>query len=528
MASGLTTLDPRTAATSKFVEEKIQKGELQPNQVVDFLLQMGADPRLASLVFKYQKVEQAAKNQAQGQPSTTNVDQDISNQYAQLKQRERMRQGLGGMSVPAIANAAMQGGITGEPVRRMAGGGPIAFANGGRPPKTYTVDPEGNVDIGSSGDIIPYEVPDEAAKPTAAKRSLFRRIIGSPILRRAGYAGLGLGALSALLGDDEEEKPKAAPKVEQVAEGLTDEDIRLLAAADTKTPAVTAPGAGAGAIPAPPKFKRPDLTSFEEAITAAKERVPKDRQTAFAEEMAREEGLGETKAIEERRKELAGQKEKATTSPDKKFWLAFAQAGFAASAKGARNLWETLSMGGVEGLKAYETMKEKEAQTLEKIADKELQLNSMSAAIKRGAMERGDKRYDNARKDLETLQLQHSAQQVAITNAENTRAGQIWSTQATIAGADRRTAMTAASRQQLIKLENQYYADVAAAQRTTDPKLKAAYLRRAEETYKAKAKFERAESGYQSQAARLAAEEETLRRARGEVDDEYSGMERVE
>jgi hypothetical protein len=499
MASGLTTLDPRTAATSKFVEDKIQKGELKPDQVVNFLLQMGADPKLASLVFKYQKVEQAAKNQGQGQPSTTTVDQDTSNQYAQLKQQERMRQGLGGMSVPAIANAAMQGGITGEPVRQMAGGGIIAFDEGGSIPRNRS--------------IVPYKAP------------FYKRAAGAALgLAKRHPLGLGLAGLLGLgLMGDEEEQAEAAPQVEEVSEGMTDEDIRLLAAADAQRPAATASGSGVGAIPAPPKFKRPNLTSFEEAITAAKERVPKDRQAAFAEEMAREEELGETKAIEARRKELSGQKEKATTSPEKKFWLAFAQAGFAASNKGARNLWETLSMGGVEGLKAYETMKEKETQTLEKIADKELQLNSMSAAIKRGAMDRGDKRFDDTRKELQSLQLQHSAQEVAITNAENTRAGQIWSTQATIAGADRRTAAALAGKKGKDTLQQQYYADAAAFQRTTDPKLKAALQRRMNETIKAISDLEQTESGYQSQAARL-----SMQRSMLGLDDGFDGAEQVE
>jgi hypothetical protein len=530
MAQGLTALDPRTAAASKFVEEKIQKGELQPNQVADFLLQMGADPRLASLVFKYQKVEQAAKNQAQGQPSTTTVDQDVSNRYAQLKQQQR---GLAGMAAPNLAAAPMTGGITGQPVQnaaggglmRLAGGGPIAFANGGRPPRTFNVDPEGNVDIGSAGDLIPYESPVEPEKTRSP--SFLRKLIRNPLLRRAGYAGIGLTALGALLGDDEEEdkKPKQGVKVEQVPEGLTDEDVRLLAAADTKSPAAAAPSAGAG-MPAPPKYKRPDLSPFEKAITEAEQRVPKDRQAAFAEEMAREEGLGETKAIEARRKELAGQKEKATTSPEKKFWLAVAQAGFTASAKGARNLWETLSVGGVEGIKAYQTMKDKEAETLEKIADKELQLNSMNAAIKRGAMERGDKRYDDTRKELQSLRLQRTAQEVAITNAENTAAAANWRTMYTEAGANQRAAMTMAGKQQLQRLENQYYADIAAAQRTTDPKLKAAYLRRAADTRKAKAELERTESGYQSQEARLAAEEAVMRKAQGQSggDDGFSDL----
>ena len=357
------------------------------------------------------------------------------------------------------------------------------------------------------------------------KAPFYKRAAGAALgLAKRHPLGLGLAGLLGLgLMGDEEEQAEAAPQVEEVSEGMTDEDIRLLAAADAQRPAATASGSGVGAIPAPPKFKRPNLTSFEEAITAAKERVPKDRQAAFAEEMAREEELGETKAIEARRKELSGQKEKATTSPEKKFWLAFAQAGFAASNKGARNLWETLSMGGVEGLKAYETMKEKETQTLEKIADKELQLNSMSAAIKRGAMDRGDKRFDDTRKELQSLQLQHSAQEVAITNAENTRAGQIWSTQATIAGADRRTAAALAGKKGKDTLQQQYYADAAAFQRTTDPKLKAALQRRMNETIKAISDLEQTESGYQSQAARL-----SMQRSMLGLDDGFDGAEQVE
>lgn len=502
MMYGISALDPRVAATEKFIQEK----QIPSDQVENFLMQMGADPKLASLVFKYRRVQEAAKNQPQGPPSTTTVDQDTSNQYAQLKQQERMRQGLGGMSAPAIANAAMQGGITGEPVRRMAGGGPIAFDEGGSIP--------------SNRSIVPYKAP------------FYKRAAGAALgLAKRHPLGLGLASLLGLglMGDDKKQAEGEEAQVEEVLEGLTDEDIRLLAAADTKTPAVTAPGAGAGAaMPARPKFNRPQTPEMLAAIADAEKRVPKDRQAAFDEEMAREEELGETKAIEARRKELAGQKEKATTSPEKKFWLAFAQAGFTASAKGARNLWETLSMGGVEGMKAYESMKEKEAETLEKIADKELQLNSMSAAIKRGAMDRGDKRFDDAAKDLRALRLQHETQQATFANLENQFGLEMYKTDAAIASSDRRAAMTAAGRQQLQKLENQYYADIAAAQRTTDPKLKAAYLRRAADTRQAKAELERTESGYQSQAARLAAEKETLTKARGEVDDKYSGMERVE
>jgi len=435
---GISALDPRVAATDKFIQDK----KIPPDQVEDFLLSMGADPKLASLVFKYRKVQEAAKNQQQAPPSTTNVDQDISNQYAQLKQRQR---GIAGMSVPAISSAPMQGGITGEPIVQAAGGGIIAFGRGG---KTYTVDPEGNVDTGEGRDIIPYEVPEA---PPQKKAGILRSIMQNPILRRAGYAGLGLAGLSALFGEDDKKEPTAGAAVEMVPEGLSEEDLKLIARRDAGQK--TAPEAALPGIPAAPKFKRPDLSAFTEAIDEAKKRVPKSEQEAVDAEMKMLKEAGAFEGIEARRKQLAGQKEKATTSPEKKFWLAFAQAGFAASNKGARNLWETLSMGGVEGMKAYEAMKEKEQETLEKIADRQFQLDEMLSNKKLTATQAGRKRFDDARRDLQALQLQHAAQEASITNAENTFGANIYGTQAQVAAADRRFNQSRQDRTQLRKLD---------------------------------------------------------------------------
>jgi hypothetical protein len=515
MMYGISALDPRVAATDKFIQDK----QIPPDQVEDFLLSMGADPKLASLVFKYRKVQEAAKNQQQAAPSTTNVDQDISNQYAQLKQQQR---GIAAMSAPAIANAPMRGGITGQPVQQMAGGGPVAFGKGGR---TYTVDPEGNVDTGEGRDIIPYEAP---AEPPQKKRGIFRSIMQNPILRRAGYAGLGLAGLSALFGEDDKKEPTAGATVEMAPEGLSDEAIKLLAAADAERPAAGA-GSQATALPAAPRFKRPDTSEIKTAIAEAEARVPKSEQEAIDAEMKMLKEAGAFEGIEARRKQLAEQKEKATTSPEKKFWLAFAQAGFAASAKGARNLWETLSMGGVEGMKVYEGMKEKEKETLERIADRQFQLDEMLSNKKLTATQAGRKKLDDARRELQTLRLQSAAQEASITNAENMFGAQIYGTQAQITAADRRFAASQAGKAQLQKLENQYYADIAAAQRTTDPKLKAAYLARAEDTFRAKARIEQAESGYQSAAARIQDRANMITRQGAYApDDAYSGMEQVE
>lgn len=486
---GLSTLDPRVVATDKFIKDK----NIPPDQVEDFLLKMGADPRLASLVFKYRKVREAAENQQKGPPATSTVAQDTSNQYAQLKQQERMRQGLAAMPAPAIAAAPMQGGITGQPMPQMAGGGIVAFDEGGSIPRNRS--------------IVPYVPP------------MWKRIIQNPLLRRAGYAGLALTGLGALMGDDEPQAP-ADVSVDQVSEGLSDEDIKALAAADANRPnaAGVVPGLG---MPPAPKFKRPDASQIETAIAEAEARVPKSEQEAIDAEMKMLKDAGAFEGIEARRKQLAGQKEKATTSPEKKFWLAFAQAGFAASNKGARNLWETLSMGGVEGMKAYEAMKEKEQETLEKIADRQFQLDEMLSNKKLTATQTGRKRLDDTRKELQTLRLQKAAQEASFTTAENMFGANIYGTQAQIAAADRRLATTQANRANKQKLEEQYYADVAAAQRTTDPKLKQAYLRRAEDTRRAKERLEQAESGYQSQMAKL---ESNMAMFPSEVRDAFSNF----
>jgi len=387
----------------------------------------------------------------------------------------------------------MQGGITGQPVQQMAGGGIIAFDEGGSIPRNRS--------------IVPYKAPFYKRAGSAALN-----------LARRHPLGLGLGALlgvGLLGGEDEEQAVPEGVQIEQLSDGLSDEDIRLLAGVDAERPAAGA-ASQATALPAAPKFKRPDLSAFTEAIDEAKKRVPKSEQEAVDAEMKMLKEAGAFEGIEARRKQLAGQKEKATTSPEKKFWLAFAQAGFAASNKGARNLWETLSMGGVEGMKAYEAMKEKEQETLEKIADRQFQLDEMLSNKKLTATQAGRKRFDDARKDLQGLQLQHAAQQASITNAENTFGANIYGTQAQVAAADRRFATSQAGRKGKDNLIQQYYADIAAAQRTTDPKLKAALERRAKNTEEAIARIERTESGYQSQAARLDARNALLNRGMGD------------
>lgn len=512
---GISALDPRVAATDKFIQDK----QIPPDKVEDFLLSMGADPKLASLVFKYRRVQEAAKQQ-QAQPPTASVDQEVSSQYAQLKQRERMGQGVAGMPAPNLARAPMQGGITGQPMPQMAGGGIVAFAKGGRSPRTYTVDPEGNVDIGSAGDLIPYEEP---AKPprSAAARAAVSRGIGAlarfPLKHPLLTAGL-LGGAYLLSPDDEEPKVEGAT-VEEAPSGteFTPEEIAVLArdqAAQKEERPAAAPSGSGVRMPRAPKFEEPTeaLKTLEDIVARRKARLPENEKAAIEAEMEGEsEYLGKLQSREER---IAQQEKEGTTSSEKKFWLAFAQAGFAASAKGARNLWETLSIGGVEGMKAYEAMKDKEQQLRERLQEKRFQLEDLRAQIKRGATSAGRARFDALSKEVDAAESALVTTQVAVNTAKNTRAGQIYEVEsanaraaAGQAGADRRASMALAARTNAGKLDDQIARAVAKANDFRLPaQERATYQKLVDSLVLQRAKIEATESGVLSTQARLAAD----------------------
>ncbi len=470
---GISALDPRVAATDNFIQEK----QIPPDQVEDFLLSMGADPRLASLVFKYRKVKEAAEKQQNANPSTSNVAEEVSNQYAQLKQQERMRQGVAGMPTPNLARAPMRGGITGQaaPQAQMAGGGIVAFEDGGSIPRN--------------------------------KSPLYKRL-GSAALGLARRHPLGLAAgllgLGSLVGGDEEEtqQPQGI-SVEEVPEGLSAADYQTLAAMG-----MGKEQAGAGAarpLSAPPKAAAVDLSPLENRLAEAKARLPKDEQAAIDAELAREKPYLESLAG--RRAKIEEQEKKGTTSPEKKFWMAFAQAGFAASAKGARNLWETLSIGGVEGMKAYESIKDKEQQLLERLQDKKLQLDDLEAQVKRGASKAGIDRLDKLRSEVTSAQSELTKTQVAVDLAERSETGANYRARLAQEGADRR----ASTASKALKLDQAI--DNAILQ-STNPDLneqqRQAAAKLAKKLIDQRASKEATESGAQSQAARLSMQRELL------------------
>ena len=207
--------------------------------------------------------------------------------------------------------------------------------------------------------------------------------------------------------------------------------------------------------------------------------------------------------------------------------MAFAQAGFAASAKGARNLWETLSIGGVEGMKAYESMKDKERQLLERIQDKKFQIDDLSAQVKRSASKTGIERLDRLNKEYNDAVGDLTRVQVGIDTAKNTRAGQIWETQTREAGADRRAALTRDQRDQLLKLDNAIdNAIIQSANPQLTEQQRKSYAKLAEYLTEQRAAKESTESGVLAARERIAAQQAFIKKNQG--NDGFSDAEQVE
>jgi hypothetical protein len=120
--SGLNALDPRVAATEKFISEK----KIPPEQVPQFLMSMGADPRLAGLVMKYQRLKSVGAQGGNAQPPQSTVAQDIDAQSRQgiaapMAPPPNREQGIANLPAPVMERA------------QFAGGGIVAFQEGGDP-----------------------------------------------------------------------------------------------------------------------------------------------------------------------------------------------------------------------------------------------------------------------------------------------------------------------------------------------------------------------------------------------------------
>jgi hypothetical protein len=327
-----------------------------------------------------------------------------------------------------------------------------------------------------------------------------------------------LGGAYLLSPDGEEPKVEGAT-VEEAPSGteFTPEEIAILArdqAAQKEERPAAAPSGSGVRMPRAPKFEEPTeaLKTLEDIVARRKARLPENEKAAIEAEMEGEsEYLGKLQSREER---IAQQEKEGTTSSEKKFWLAFAQAGFAASAKGARNLWETLSIGGVEGMKAYEAMKDKEQQLRERLQEKRFQLEDLRAQIKRGATSAGRARFDALSKEVDAAESALAAAEIANTAAKNTYSGRIFevnsaNTRAAAgqAGADRRASMALAARTNAGKLDDQIARAVAKANDFRLPaQERATYQKLVDSLVLQRAKIEATESGVLSTQARLAAD----------------------
>lgn len=120
--SGLNALDPRVAATEKFISEK----KIPPEQVGPFLQSKGVDPRLVGLVMKYQRLKNASQQGGNAQPPQSTVAQDIDNQLRQgvaapMAPPPNREQGIANLPAPVMERA------------QFAEGGIVAFQEGGTP-----------------------------------------------------------------------------------------------------------------------------------------------------------------------------------------------------------------------------------------------------------------------------------------------------------------------------------------------------------------------------------------------------------
>ena len=286
------------------------------------------------------------------------------------------------------------------------------------------------------------------------------------------------------------------------------------------------PGAGAVTpLSKPPRAKSIDISPLEDRLTEAKARLPKDEQAAIDTELAREKPYLESLAA--RRAKIEEQEKKGTTSAEKKFWLAFAQAGFAASAKGARNLWETLSIGGVEGMKAYESIKDKEQQLLERLQDKKLQLDDLEAQVKRGATKSGIDRLDKLRSEVTSAQSELTKTQVAVGLAERSEAGANYRAMLAQEGADRRADTARQDRKALLKLDQAI--DNAILQ-STNPELteqqRQTAAKLARQLIQQRARKEATESGVIAAQKKIDAQQAFVKK--NQADDGFGAAEQVE
>lgn len=421
--SGLSALDPRVAATEKFISEK----KIPTEQVPAFLLSMGADPRLAGLVLRYQKLKSAGAQGAGAQPPQSTVAQDIEAQQrgiaAPMAPPPNRDQGVGGLPAPVMDRA------------KFAGGGIVAFQNGGdagmkaevarilkKSPMMRT--PEEIALLRQAGVVTEQRKQGEGV--TAANEYInspfIREAFGSPYASDEEIAAGGGAAMN--------ERILRNLGANQVVPGATTPVNPAAAAAATgQQPPSKGPSARRGPRTAQdkdefftlagtegdPNLRRPStsgtsvgtaqinegLNILRDQVNALKNVKPEDREARYRAAGIEDMTPKQLAKIEERIAGLSGDKKRDA-------YLALAQAGFkmaaAASRPGATALG-ALGEGASEGAKMMSDIN-KQYRTLQSdLEDKVMALQRYQQERKEGKIDRDIEFERDTAKEIRGLEL---------------------------------------------------------------------------------------------------------------------------
>lgn len=184
--AGMVALSPKAAAMKKFINQNLG----QPSILQFLQTEQGKqmDPTLAGALLTLERLEKARDNAPKGPAPSTSVVQDLGLAAAQEAQRERMemarQRGIAQLPNPAMANARFQGGIAtpvppqmdGGGIKQMAGGGPVAFDDGGFlvAPKTTPSNPQNPLDDYRPDPMVQRQIQEEAGLGGMSEADKFR------------------------------------------------------------------------------------------------------------------------------------------------------------------------------------------------------------------------------------------------------------------------------------------------------------------------------------------------------------------
>jgi hypothetical protein len=378
--SGLSTLDPRVAATEKFIADK----KIPPDQVPAFLLSMGADPRLAGLVLRYQKLKSAGGQGAGAQPPQSTVAQDIEAQQqgiaAPMAPPPNRDQGVGSLPAPVMDRA------------KFAGGGIVAFQNGGdtgmfgnfaqaRSDQPSFIRRSGISVIREAQDLARQGRTQEAlellAKENVDPRQAFGNNVPTPAQppAQAPAATTSVNPAAAAAASPQQALPKGGPSARRGPRNVPGQGDENIVFDD----APTRGGASVGTAQI-----NKGLEILRNQVDALKNMKPEDREARYRAAGIEDMTPKQLAKIEERIAALSGDKKRDA-------YLALAQAGFkmaaAASRPGATALG-ALGEGASEGAKMMSDINKQYRALQSDLEDKVMTLQRYQQERKEGKIDR--------------------------------------------------------------------------------------------------------------------------------------------